>query len=79
MKIKKEPDIPSHLVFTHGIEIEDILRRAGMQALRRHKLLGNPVAVWRDGRVVILSPEEITIKADTDGEDEERGEGSLNA
>ena len=29
------------------------------EALLRHKRLGNPVAVWRDGRVVWLRPEEI--------------------
>jgi hypothetical protein len=28
-------------------------------ALRRHKLAGNPVAAWRDGKVVIIPPEEI--------------------
>ena len=29
------------------------------QALRRHKLLGESIAVSQDGKVVILSPEEI--------------------
>ena len=30
-------------------------------ALARHKSLGNPVVVWRDGRVVVLRPEEIDV------------------
>ena len=29
------------------------------QALRRHKLLGESIAVSQDGKVVILPPEEI--------------------
>jgi len=30
------------------------------EALLRHKQAGNPVAVSRDGKVVILQPDEIT-------------------
>ena len=45
--------------------VEDLPRilkamtEAVREALRRHKRLGNPVAVWREGRVVWLRPEEI--------------------
>jgi hypothetical protein len=35
------------------------LRGAVQEALRRHKLAGNPVAVWRDGRVEWIQPEDI--------------------
>lgn len=44
-----------------GTEIDEALRRAVREALLRHKKLGNPVAVWRDGKVVILPPEEIPV------------------
>ena len=37
------------------------LQRAVRRALREHKLAGNPVAVWRDGRVVWIPPEEIPV------------------
>ena len=41
-------------------QIEAAMRKAGRQALRRHKLLGQSVAVSDEhGKVVILSPEEI--------------------
>ena len=30
-------------------------------ALREHKLAGNSIAVWRDGKVVLLPPEEIEV------------------
>jgi hypothetical protein len=45
--------------------IHDIPRmlRAMQQAVReavwRHKLAGRPVAVWRDGRVLWIQPEDI--------------------
>jgi hypothetical protein len=35
------------------------MQEAVREALLRHKRLGNPVAVWRDGRVVWLQPDEI--------------------
>lgn len=35
------------------------MRRAVRDALLEHKRLGNPIAVWREGRVVWLSPDEI--------------------
>ena len=37
------------------------LKEATEEALGRHKLAGNPVAVWRDGRVEWVPPEEIPI------------------
>jgi hypothetical protein len=35
------------------------MREAVREALLRHKQLGNPVAVWQDGQVVWLAPDEI--------------------
>jgi hypothetical protein len=35
------------------------LRLAVREALRDHKLAGNPVAAWRNGRVEWIPPEEI--------------------
>ena len=39
--------------------VEAAMQKAVRQALRRHKLLGESVAVSRDGKVVIVPPEEI--------------------
>ena len=36
-------------------------REAVREALLRHKARGNSVVVWRDGRIVILPPEEIEV------------------
>jgi hypothetical protein len=39
--------------------IERALRAAVRNALLRHKRDGDPVVVWREGRVVSLPPEQI--------------------
>ena len=48
-------------VAEHARDIEKILRRAVNHALLMHKRLGNPIAVWKDGKVVTVPPEEIVI------------------
>jgi len=37
------------------------LRQAVREALEGHRRAGNPIAVWRDGRVVWIPPEEIPM------------------
>ena len=39
--------------------IHRALAEAVREALARHRRLGNPVSVWRDGRVQWIPPEEI--------------------
>ena len=38
------------------------LKKGVQQALRRHKQAGNPVCVWRDGKVVWIRPKDIPVK-----------------
>jgi hypothetical protein len=38
------------------------MAEAVREALLNHKRLGNPVAIWQDGRVVWLAPEEISVE-----------------
>ena len=51
--------IPEDFSLSHAEEVEEILRRAVRQALLAHKRAGNPIAVWKEGKVVIIPPEEI--------------------
>jgi hypothetical protein len=37
------------------------MKSAVREAVRMHKLLGYPIVVWRDGKVVWIPPEEIEI------------------
>lgn len=41
--------------------IQAAMSRAVRAALRRHKRAGNPVAIWRDGAVVWVAPEDIPV------------------
>ena len=38
------------------------LEAGSKEAVRIHKLLGNPVATWRDGKVVWIQPEDIHVE-----------------
>lgn len=54
-------ELPDDLFIAYSEEVEQVLRRAVRQALLMHKRAGNPVAGWRDGKVVIIPPEEIEV------------------
>ena len=53
--------------------IERALRAAVRDALQRHKRDGDPVAVWREGRVVWLAPDQIPIAGDESSDGKENG------
>lgn len=48
-------------LFREGTAIDEAVKKAAAQALRMHKLMGNPVAEWRDGKVVWVQPDDIQI------------------
>ena len=52
--------------FADAERIQKVLGRAVRQALIMHKKLGNPIAVWENGKVVIVPPEEIVIPEEHD-------------
>jgi hypothetical protein len=56
--------LTERLFIDHGKDIEKVLQDAVNHALLIHKRLGNPIATWRDGQVVIVPPEEIVIPPD---------------
>lgn len=59
MKIERE--LPRQLFIEEARNIEVILRRAVAHALLIHKQAGNPIATWKDGKVVLIPAEEIEI------------------
>jgi hypothetical protein len=46
------------------------LRQAVHEALLSHKLAGNPVAIWKNGRVEWVQPEDIPVSAPWVGREE---------
>lgn len=59
---KIEPENQDNLFARYGDRISEACERAVREALREHKLAGNPVAIFRDGKVVLLQPEEIDVE-----------------
>ena len=55
----KSPDIDK--IFEDGRRIDLALKKAARQARLFHKRSGNPIAGWRNGKVVWISPEEIDV------------------
>lgn len=62
--------LTNDFVAEHAKDIETVLRRAVNHALLMHKRLGNPIAIWKDGKVVIVPPEEIVISPEVLNTDE---------
>ena len=61
-----EPTIDE--LFEDGRAIDNALQEAARDARRLHKALGNPMATWRDGRVVWVQPEDIQVDHESLGE-----------
>jgi ABC-type proline/glycine betaine transport system ATPase subunit len=60
--ILKEVPTFSRVNFVEQAEaIERILQRAVQETLAIQRRLGNPISIWKDGKVVIVPPEEIVI------------------
>ena len=41
---------------------EIALRQAVAGVIRDHRRLGEPLAIWRDGRVVMVSPDRLVLR-----------------
>jgi hypothetical protein len=58
---KSDRELTLDELFEDGRAIDEALREAARDARRFHKALGNPMATWRDGKVVWVQPEDIRI------------------
>lgn len=48
-------------IFRDGRAIDRAVSRGIREALLQHKRAGNPVPIWRDGKVVWLTPDQIPV------------------
>jgi hypothetical protein len=60
MKTELEKSIDE--IFEEGTLIDRALKQAVQEALLRHKQVGNPIVVWRDGKLVWIKPKEIPVQ-----------------
>jgi hypothetical protein len=63
MKVKRSKNL---LTENRG-QIQEALHLALCHALLMHKHAGNPIASWKDGKVVIIQPEDIVIEEPFNG------------
>jgi hypothetical protein len=43
------------------VKAEMALKEAVAEAIAEHKRRGNPIAIWRDGKVIVIPAEEIVV------------------
>jgi hypothetical protein len=53
-------------IFRERILIDQAIAAAAREAVLRHRQMGLPLVVWRDGRVVLSSPEELEQEGSAD-------------
>lgn len=63
MERNKKVDPRDDLFVRYAKEIKPAYDRAVREALLKHKRAGNPVPIERDGKIVILQPDEIDEKS----------------
>lgn len=49
-------------IFEDKEKITKALSKAVKEALLQHKRAGNPVASWKDGKIVWIQPEDIPVE-----------------
>jgi isoaspartyl peptidase/L-asparaginase-like protein (Ntn-hydrolase superfamily) len=64
--VDEKPDIEA--LFADGREIDAAIAKAVREAILEHKRAGNPIAVWQNGRVVWIPPDEIAVDEPDDND-----------
>jgi hypothetical protein len=63
---RKGHDIES--IIRDGTAIDRAIVAARRRVIRRHRQLGLPLVIWRDGRVVEVPPESVELPVDDGGD-----------
>jgi hypothetical protein len=62
MAVKKRHKDKITEAFADPEKITKALAKGVRDALIKHKQAGNPIVVWRDGKIVLIKPEEILVQ-----------------
>ena len=65
MKADAQRSIPD--LIRDNYLIQSALTQSVQETVRIHKLLGRPIVIWRDGKVVWVPPEEIELDEEHTG------------
>jgi hypothetical protein len=63
-KVTRQEPLPRFDLIQQADEVEHLFQQAVEHELSIHKRLGNAVAAWRNGKVVIIPPEEIVLSSE---------------
>ncbi len=63
MSARPSRDIAS--IIRDGTAIDRAIVAAQRRVIQRHRQLGVPLVIWRDGRVVEVSPDSVELPGDT--------------
>jgi hypothetical protein len=63
-----KPDVDINEAFRLGTPIDEAMNEAVRIAVERHRQLGLPLVVWRDGRVVEVPVEQLPQRDSTPNE-----------
>jgi hypothetical protein len=74
-----EGENPKSALVKRAEAIEAAAQEAVAEALRLHKLLGNPIAVWEDEQVRWVPPEAIEVGEPTPPPGAATGDGMSNS
>ena len=64
MSRRQDRDIAS--IIRDGSAIDRAITAARRRVIRRHRQLGIPLVIWRDGQVVEVPPESVELPAEDD-------------
>ena len=59
--IRKAQELDVSEILSDTQRVTEAVRQAGRDARLKHKQLGVPLVVWRDGKVVEIPPDEIVV------------------
>jgi hypothetical protein len=78
MRRKSGKDISK--IFAEGTLIDEALRQGVREAIRQHRLVGLPMAVWRDGKIMHIPAEQLEREVEElDRAGQPAGEGPSQA
>lgn len=64
-----QPKLDPETMVRDGAAIDRAIIAARRRVIRRHRQLGIPLVIWRDGRVIEVAPESVDLpESDADTE-----------
>lgn len=70
----QQPERNSEAAIRDGDALDRAIVAARRRVIRRHRQLGVPLVIWRNGEVVEVTPESVELPPDASGVGSRKGE-----